>query len=228
VELQPMTEPTSRRCYVFDAYGTLFDVHSASRRFAAEVGPGAARFSEIWRAKQLEYTWIYSRLERAHSFAEVTGRGLDFAAAVTGGIDPELRARLLASYRELSAYPEVWRVLTALYERSARLAILSNGDPDMLADIIDHAGLDGFFEHVLSVEAAGLFKPAPAVYALATKALEVKPADITFISANRWDIAGAKSFGFRTVWVNRAELPDEYPELAPDVVLADLSALAMA
>ena len=223
-----MTGQASNRCYVFDAYGTLFDVHSAARRFAAEIGENASHFSEIWRTKQLEYTWIYSRLERGQKFADVTARGLDFAAGVTGGIDPDLRARLLASYRQLAAFPEVWRVLSALYERSSRLAILSNGDADMLADVIDYAGLDGFFEHVLSVEAAGLFKPAPAVYDLAAKALGVEPSAITFISANRWDIAGAKAFGFKTVWVNRARLPDEYAELAPDVVLPDLSTLAMA
>lgn len=224
-----MTEPSSRRCYVFDAYGTLFDVHSAARRFAGEIGPQAARLSEVWRNKQLEYTWIYSRLERSHTFADVTAAGLDYAMHVTGVADQDgLRERLLASYLKLAAYPEVWRVLTALYERSARLAILSNGDPGMLAEVIDYAGLDGFFEQTLSVEATGLFKPAPKVYKLATDALGVTPDAITFISANRWDIAGAKAFGFKTVWVNRGGLPGEYADLAADVTLPDLATLAMA
>lgn len=223
-----MAETSKQRCYVFDAYGTLFDVHSAARKLAPEIGPEAARLSEIWRAKQLEYTWIYSRLERTHSFAEVTAAGLDYAASVIGGITPDLRKKLLASYLSLDAYPEVWRVLTALYERSARLAILSNGDPDMLNEVIDYAGLDGFFEKVLSVEAARVFKPAPAVYKLATDALNVTPDAITFISANRWDAAGGKAFGFKSVWVNRSGAPNEYKDLAPNLILPDLTALAAA
>jgi 2-haloacid dehalogenase len=223
-----LADDVASRCYVFDAYGTLFDVHSAVDRHAREIGADARRLSEVWRAKQLEYTWIYARLERKHTFAEVTERGLDYAIAYAcrDPVSPEMRQRLLASYRSLALYPEVWRALASLKVRGARLAILSNGDPGMLTDVVEHGGLEDLFEAVLSVEAAGLFKPAPAVYALATRALGVMPREVTFLSANRWDIAGAKAFGFRSVWVNRGRLPNEYPELAPDVILPDLSSLA--
>ena len=221
-----MTDAPDRRCYVFDAYGTLFDVHSAVRRFEREIGPAASRLSEVWRAKQLEYTWIYSRLGRHRPFADVTAKGLDYAIATTVEVGPDLRSRLLKSYLSLDPYPEVWRALFALKARSARLAILSNGDPDMLSAVVDYGGFEDIFEAVLSVEAAGVFKPAPAVYALASSALGVAPADITFLSANRWDVAGAKDFGFRSVWVNRNRLPDEYPDLAANLVIEDLSTLA--
>ena len=202
--------------YVFDAYGTLFDVHAAVARHAGEIGPQAARLSELWRAKQLEYTWVRSLTGAPwRDFRALTAEALDYAGDVTGGIAPELRAKLLAAYDELDAYPDAKPALQALKAQGARLAILSNGSADMLAGAVRAAGLDGLFDAVLSVDARQVFKTAPVIYALATERFGAAPAGISFQSSNRWDIAGAARFGFRTVWVNRGGLPDEYPDLPP-------------
>jgi 2-haloacid dehalogenase len=211
--------------YVFDAYGTLFDVHSAAARFSDEIGPKAGRLSEIWRLKQLEYTWIRAAAGLDGSFRAMTEQGLDYAIAATGGVAPGLRQKLLSAYDTLAAFPEVPDMLARLKAGGALTAILSNGDPDMLASAVSSAGLDGRFDAVLSVAEAGVFKPAMRVYALVTDRFRCAPEGVSFQSSNRWDIAGAKAFGFRTVWVNRAGAPDEYPDLAPDRVLKDLSTL---
>jgi 2-haloacid dehalogenase len=211
--------------YVFDAYGTLFDVHSAAARHRDAIGRDWERLSSLWRTKQLEYTWVHAGIGRHATFAALTEQGLDFAIASVGGVPPGTRARLLDAYRTLDAYPEVKHVLARLQAKGARLAILSNGDPDMLDAAIVSAGLGGVFDAVLSVADAGIFKPAKRVYELATREFAVDPPAISFQSSNRWDIAGGGAFGFRTVWVNRAGAPNEYPELPADVVVEDLTAL---
>ncbi|MGD9785585.1 MAG: haloacid dehalogenase type II [Hyphomicrobiaceae bacterium] len=212
--------------YVFDAYGTLLDVNSAAARLADGIGPQWQQLSDIWRTKQLEYTWVHAASEQPATFWELTERSLDYAlAALRLDIADETRAALLDLYRELDPYPEVGRVLAALKAQGARLAILSNGDPDLLERVIDSAGLDGVFDYVLSVAEARTFKPVPAVYRLAVEAFDAPPGDITFLSSNRWDIAGACAFGFRTVWINRAGRPDEYPGLPPERIVATLDGL---
>ena len=213
------------RYYVFDAFGTLFDVHSAVREHGAALGPVSSRLSDIWRAKQLEYTWINAGLNRHIPFREATRQGLLYALAVCE-LDPAIAPRLLAAYQRLQAYGEVPGVLHRLKADGAKLAILSNGDTDMLDDIVNNAGLTGVFDAVISAGVAGTFKPVPKVYALATEAFGVAAADITFLSSNRWDIAGAKAFGFKCIWVNRSGAPDEYPDLSADAVVANLSPLA--
>lgn len=218
--------PRPPRAVVFDAYGTLFDVHSAVARHADAIGPEAARLSEIWRGKQLEYSWVLSLAGRYEPFWTLTGRALDHALARCPGIDPALRTALLDAYRALDAYPEVPGVLAVLRAAGLRTGILSNGDPAMLAAAVSSAGLAGALDHVLSVEAAGVFKTDPRAYALVEPALGVPPADTAFVSSNRWDVAGAAAFGFMPVWVNRAGLPDEYPGLDPVAVVGDLRALA--
>ena len=155
--------------YVFDAYGTLFDVHSAAARHRDAIGPDWERLSSLWRQKQLEYTWVHAGMGRHATFAALTEQSLDFAIASMGGVAPGTRARLLEAYRSLEAYPEVKGALAQLKTRGARLAILSNGDPDMLEAAIHSAGLDGAFDAVLSVASAGVFKPAMRVYELATR-----------------------------------------------------------
>jgi 2-haloacid dehalogenase len=217
-----MTSPI----FVFDAYGTLFDVHSAVGRYKDEVGPKSDLLSAIWRAKQLEYTWIHARIERPATFALLTEQSLDYAIAAIGGIQPGLKEELLTAYRSLKPYEEVPDVLDDLKGVGARLAILSNGDPEMLDAAVHASGLDTVFDAVLSVQDAGVFKPAMAVYALATRFFDCKPAAISFQSSNRWDIAGANAFGFRTVWVNRTGVPDEYPDMPADKVIEDLTDLA--
>ena len=212
--------------YVFDAYGTLFDVHSAVSRYRDEVGPKSELLSAIWRAKQLEYTWIHARVERHATFAACTERSLDYAIAAIGGVQKGLRAELLSAYRALRPYPEVPDVLDDLKGAGARLAILSNGDPEMLDAIVHTAGFEGVFDAVLSASQVGVFKPAMACYKLASDFFGAAPEAISFQSSNRWDIAGAHVYGFKTVWINRAGAPDEYPEFPAGRVISDLTALA--
>lgn len=219
------TQSMPAEAYIFDAYGTLFDVHSAAARHSAEIGERWQVLSDIWRTKQLEYTWVRSLAGQRATFWQVTQEALDFAIAASGGLDAALRDKLLSAYRELDAYPEVPGVLGALRAQGAKVAILSNGDPAMLADAVRSAGVGDLFDAVLSVEPAGIFKPAPRVYELATSRFGLPPRNMSFLSSNRWDIAGAKAYGFCTVWINRGGRPDEYPDLAADTVLDDLRGL---
>jgi 2-haloacid dehalogenase len=215
-----------RNVFVFDAYGTLFNVHAAAERHRDAIGPKWQQLSQTWRTKHIEYTWVHSLSQRPATFWDLAQRSLDFAIASVGDAVPaEVRDRLLAAYRTMDAYPEVAEVLATLEGRGARLAILSNGDPDMLDDAVRAAKLENLFDAVLSVTAAGIFKPAPAVYRLATERFGCAPGDISFQSSNRWDIAGAKAFGFHCVWINRTGAPDEYPGLRPDRVVRDLRGL---
>jgi 2-haloacid dehalogenase len=212
--------------FVFDAYGTLFDVHAAAERHSRAIGPKWQQLSQTWRTKHLEYTWVHSLSQRPARFWDLAQKSLDYAIASVGdAVSADVRAKLLAAYRTMDAYPEVAEVLAVLKRRGARLAILSNGDPDMLDDALRAAKLGDLFDAVLSVAAAGIFKPAPPVYRLATERFGCAPRDISFQSSNRWDIAGAKAFGFNCVWVNRTAAPNEYPGLAPDRIVHDLRGL---
>jgi 2-haloacid dehalogenase len=211
--------------FVFDAYGTLFDVHSAAARQKDVIGPNWERLSQTWRTKHLEYSWIHAQTGQPCTFWTLTARSLDYAIATIGGVPSGVRAHLLDAYRTLSAFPEVPDVLAELKARGAKLAILSNGDPDMLADAVTAARLEGVFDAVLSVQQAGVFKPAMRVYQLSTAHFGCEPADVSFQSSNRWDAAAAHVFGHRTVWVNRSGAPDEYPDMQADRVVRDLRAL---
>jgi 2-haloacid dehalogenase len=221
-----MSDPSAATHYVFDAYGTLFDVQAAALRHKEAIGPAWQELSQVWRAKHLEYSWVHALSRRPVTFWDLAQRSLDHALASVGvSIAEGVRQDLLAAYRTMEAYPEVAGVLAALKSRGARVAILSNGDPDMLEDAVRAANLAQSVEAVLSVRAAGIFKPAPEVYRLATDRFGCRPPDISFQSSNRWDIAGAKAFGFRCVWINRTGAADEYPDLRPDHVLGDLTGL---
>lgn len=212
--------------YVFDAYGTLFDVHAAAERHKDAIGPRWQQLSQTWRAKHIEYSWHTSLVGKPAMFWSLAERSLDYAiASVGGGVSSEMRDKLLAAYRTMDAYPEVREVLSDLKARGDNLAILSNGDPDMLGDAVRAAQLDGLFDAVLSVATAGIFKPSMQVYQLVIDRFGGTAADVSFQSSNRWDIAGAKAFGFRCVWLNRTGALDEYPALRPDRVLSDLRAL---
>jgi 2-haloacid dehalogenase len=223
----PLPSPilADARAFVFDAYGTLFDVHAAVGRHAAAVGPEAARLSEIWRAKQLEYSWVLSLAGRYEPFWTLTERALDYAFARCPTVDRGVRAALLDAYHTLDAYPDVAGVLARLRQEGFRTGILSNGSPDMLDSAVASAGLTGLLDEVLSVDAVGVFKTSPRTYALVASAFKVEPDEVVFVSSNRWDAAGATAFGFRSVWVNRAGLPDEYDGFAPAAVVRDLSEL---
>ena len=214
-----------RSAVVFDAYGTLFDVHAAVQRHADAVGPEAGRLSELWRAKQLEYSWTLSLMGRYVPFWQLTERALDFALASHPDVDPRLRAPLLDAYRDLDAYPEVPGVLARLRAQGLATALLSNGDAAMLGRSVDAARLRPHLDAVLSVDPAQVFKTHPRAYTLVGDALGVSPEAVLFCSSNRWDIAGATAFGFACAWINRGAKPDEYADLAPVAVLADLEGL---
>lgn len=211
--------------YVFDAYGTLFDVHAAVRRHASEIGADGQLLSDIWRAKQLEYSWVRTLMGSYRDFWQLTEEALDQAFARVPSVDRAIRPKLLDAYRTLDCYPEVPAVLKALKASGARIAILSNGSPDMLAAAVRSSALDTVIDDVISVDLIRRFKTDPAVYDLVTTQWRVYPNAISFQSSNRWDIAGAKKFGFQTNWINRAGMPDEYDDLQPDRVLPSLSGL---
>lgn len=220
-----MSSGTPYAAYVFDAYGTLFDVHAAVRRHASDVGPNGQRLSEIWRQKQLEYSWIRALMGEYQDFWQLTEQALDYALAVVPDVQSAHRDRLLETYWKLDCYDEVPAVLKSLKDRGAKLAILSNGSPAMLESAVKNAALDTILDDIFSVDELRTFKTAPEVYELVTTAYRLYPETVSFQSSNRWDIAGAGSFGFRTVWINRGSGPDEYKDLSPDMVLPNLQRL---
>ena len=216
---------TAHSVYAFDAYGTLFDVHAAVARHRADIGPQAGRMSEIWRAKQLEYTWVRTHMGAYRDFRALTAEALDFAAGQCGGVTPALRASLLAAYERLDAYDDVKPALSALKAAGVKTAILSNGTPAMLESAMEAAGITGLIDACLSVDVLRVFKAVPQVYELVTRRFGCAPGDVSFQSSNRWDIAAAVHFGFHGVWINRTGQGDEYADLAPSRVLPGLSGL---
>jgi 2-haloacid dehalogenase len=210
---------------VFDAYGTLFDVHSAVRRHAAECGADADAISALWRQKQLEYTWTRSLMRRHADFWTVTGEGLDHALRVYGREDAGLRRALMEAYLTLDAYPEVPETLRRLKGAGVKTAILSNGTPEMLAAAVRSAGIGALLDGVYSIESAGIYKPDPRVYALALDRLGVRPDQVWFQSSNVWDAAGAGVFGFNVVWCNRGRAPLEYGWAIKPIEVESLAAL---
>ncbi len=215
----------ARQTFVFDAYGTLFDVHAAIALHRAAAGPDADRFSELWRQKQLEYTWTLTLAGHYLDFWILTERALDFAFARIPSVDRALKPKLLDAYFELGAFPDASAVLKKLKGAGHATAILSNGSPKMLAAAVKAAGLDSALDAVLSVDAIRMYKPRREVYALVTDRFSVAPAEVVFVSSNRWDVMGAAAFGFKAYWVNRANNPDEYPEHAPVAAIAALNSL---
>ena len=214
--------------YVFDAYGTLFDVHAAVRRHAGAVGPDGQLLSEIWRAKQLEYSWVRTLAGAYADFWQLTEQSLDYALQRVPSADPGLRDKLLEAYWHLDCYPEVPAVLKALKADGSRLAILSNGSPAMLEAAVKSAALDLVLDDIFSVDMVQRFKPDPAVYDLVTTGWRLYPGSVSFQSSNRWDVAGATKFGFRTVWINRSGQPDEYRDYPPGAILPSLEGLLSA
>ena len=211
---------------VFDAYGTIFDVHSVTR-LAESLFPGkGAALSAAWRAKQLEYTWLRSLMGRYEDFSRVTVSALDWAIESLGlEADDAARRALVDEYRRLATFPEVPAALDKL-ARARPLAILSNGHPEMLDAVVDHNELRSKFRGgVLSVHPAKVFKPHASVYRIAEEELGVSRAMMGFVSSNGWDAAGAKSFGFRAYWVNRSGAPVERLGVRPDEIVKDLGEL---
>lgn len=197
------------RHFVFDAYGTLFDFASAARRCTDRLGDKADALTQLWRTKQVEYTWLRSLMGRHADFWQVTGEALDNAMASLDLADPALRERLMGLYLELEPFADARDLLEALRADGRQTAILSNGAPHMLRPLVEAAGFTALFDHVLSVESTGIFKPHPSTYRLATTRFGCEARDIAFVSANSWDSCGAASFGFRGIWINRTGGPKE-------------------
>lgn len=210
---------------VFDAYGTLFDVNSAARSLQDELGPRWQPLAELWRTKQLQYTWLRGLGGHHADFWTVTSDALSFAFETLKIEDPELHHRLMTLYLSLSVYPDVIDAFKRLKAGGKRLAILSNGTPQMLASAATNSSIADLLDAVLSVEEVGVFKPHPSVYGLASERLKLAPEQICFVSSNGWDANAAKAFGFHAVWCNRFnQVPERVPEI-PDGQIATLTAL---
>lgn len=211
------------RACVFDAYGTLFDVHSAITQYRSQLGEHADLVSQLWRTKQLEYTWLRSLMGTHADFWHVTQDALDFAFAAHGITSSDLRSALMEAYLRLDCYPEVPETLRQLRQQGYRTAILSNGSPSMLHAAVQHAGIQDLIDVVLSVETVGIYKPAPQVYHLAMERMSMTAAQISFQSANAWDVVGASNVGMRVIWINRFR---QHMERLGCVPGAELPALA--
>lgn len=213
------------RACVFDAYGTLFDFNSATGRCREALGDKADALSELWRAKQLQYTWLRALMGRHAPFHQVTADALDYALAALDISGDGLRAKLLDLYMNIDAFAEVPDMLAALQSAGLKTAILSNGSREMLDAAIDHTGIGGLLDAVISVDEVGVFKPHFSVYQLAVDRMGVDAAEISFQSSNAWDAVAAATFGMRVVWVNRYGQPPERLTATPDIEVETLAAL---
>jgi 2-haloacid dehalogenase len=215
---------------VFDAYGTLLDVHGAMHRHAARLPADWEQVSAAWRAKQLEYTWVRSLTGPAHhcSFREITREALAFVCRLHGIADAGLEADLMEAYRVLPAYPEAAATLARLRESGIGTVILSNGDRTMLEEGVAAAGIASLLDNLLSVETVGVFKPDPRVYRSAEERLGQPASAMAFVSANAWDAQAAAAYGFRVLWVNRTGRPDEYGLAGKALQIGDLAAIPAA
>lgn len=210
---------------VFDAYGTLFDYASAAAKCKDQLGDKLVPFTAMWRDKQLQYTWLRAAQYRHADFWQVTGEALDFTMESMEISDRRLRERLMNLFLTLEPFPEVESVLTALKEKEIKLAILSNGTPNMLSAAVENANLEAYFDAVISVEEAGVFKPHPKVYQLAVDRLGLAPNEISFQSSNAWDAYAASAFGMRVIWCNRYGQRTERLPGKPDHEVTTLDAL---
>ncbi len=217
---------TSRiRAITFDAYGTLFDVHSVIATCSRKFPGQGAELSKLWRAKQLEYTWLRSLMGQYEDFWRVTESALAFACNSLGLACPaETRRELMESYLHLDSFPDAKAALAKLAQY--KLAILSNGSPKMLDAVVESTGLKGIFAEVISADEVKIYKSSPRVYGLVSKHLGLPKSAIAFVSSNFWDIAGAKSYGFFTCWVNRCNLAEDELGVKPDVTVKTLDRLS--
>ena len=190
------------KAVVFDAYGTLFDVNSAAEKCKDKIGEKWELFANFWRTTQLEYTWLRSLMKRHKNFWDVTEDSLEKSMKVFN-IDKNMKNELLSLYKILSPYPEVRGVLEDLKKKNFKLAILSNGTPDLLNELVENNKLNNLFDDLFSIEEVKIYKPDPSVYELPVKKYKIKSGEITFLSANTWDVSGGGNFGYNSIWVNR-------------------------
>ena len=190
------------KAVVFDAYGTLFDVNSAAEKCKDKIGAKWETFANFWRTTQLEYTWLRSLMKRHKNFWDITEDSLDKSMKVFN-INKNMKNELLSLYKILSPYPEVKGVLEDLKKKNFKLAILSNGTPDLLNELVESNKLNNLFDDLFSIEDVKIYKPDPTVYELPIKKYRIKSDEITFLSANTWDVSGGGNFGYNSIWVNR-------------------------
>ena len=190
------------KAIVFDAYGTLFDVNSAAEMCKDKIGDKWEGFANYWRTTQLEYTWLRSLMKRHKDFWQVTEESLDKSMKVFK-INSSMKNELLNLYKVLSPYPEVKEVLKSLKVKKYKLAILSNGTPSLLNELVKSNNLDGIFNDLFSIEEVGVYKPDSKVYDMPIKKYQVKNEEIAFLSANTWDVSGGGNYGYNAIWVNR-------------------------
>ena len=212
------------KALVFDAYGTLFDVNSAANKCKEKIGEDWEKFANFWRTTQLEYTWLRSLMGRHRDFWKITEDSLEKSLQVFG-VDKNMKNELLNLYKVLSPYPEVKNVLETLKDQNFKLAILSNGTPSLLNELVSSNDLNNLFDDLFSVEEVKVFKPASKVYEIPTKKYNIKASQITFLSANTWDVSGAGNFGYNSVWVNRNKSKFDLLDYQPKNEVSNLTQL---
>ena len=209
---------------VFDAYGTLFDVNSAAEKCKDKIGDKWEGFANFWRTTQLEYTWLRSLMKRHKDFWQVTEDSLDKSMKVFG-VDTDMKNELLNLYKILSPYPEVKKVLENLKKNNFKLAILSNGTPALLEELVKSNNLKDLFDDLFSIEAVKIYKPHSKVYDLPLQKYKIKPKEVTFLSANTWDVSGAGNYGYNSVWVNRNNAVFDNLDFKPKNEVSNLTQL---
>ncbi len=209
---------------VFDAYGTLFDVNSAAEKCKDKIGSKWEAFAKFWRTTQLEYTWLRSLMDRHKNFWEVTEDSLDKSMRVFN-INKSMKNELLNLYKILSPYPEVREVLKDLKKKNFKLAILSNGTPDLLDELVESNKLNNLFDDLFSIEEVKIYKPDSRVYEIPLKKYNVKASEITFLSANTWDVSGGGNFGYNSIWVNRNNSVFDILDFQPKNEISNLTQL---
>ncbi len=212
------------KAVVFDAYGTLFDVNSAAEKCKDKIGTKWEAFANFWRTTQLEYTWLRSLMKRHKNFWDITEDSLDKSMKVFN-INKNMKKELLSLYKILSPYPEVRGVLEDLKKKNFKLSILSNGTPDLLNELVENNKLNNLFDDLFSIEEVKIYKPDPSVYELPIKKYRIKSNEITFLSANTWDVSGGGNFGYHSIWVNRHNSVFDILDFQPKNEISNLTQL---
>ena len=212
------------KAIIFDAYGTLFDVNSAAEKCKDKIGDKWEGFANFWRTTQLEYTWLRSLMDRHKNFWQVTEDSLDKSMKVFD-IDPSMRNELLNLYKILSPYREVPGTLKALKEKKFKLAILSNGTPSLLDELVKSNHLDNLFDDIFSIEQVGVYKPSSRVYDMPIKKYNINKSEVAFLSANTWDVSGGGNYGYQSIWVNRNNNIFDNLDFRPKYQITDLNKL---
>ena len=212
------------KAVVFDAYGTLFDVNSAAEKCKDKIGVKWEIFANFWRTTQLEYTWLRSLMKRHKNFWDITEDSLDKSMKVFN-INKNMKNELLSLYKILSPYPEVKEVLEDLKKKNFKLAILSNGTLDLLNELVESNKLNNLFDDLFSIEEVKIYKPDPRVYEIPIKKYKIKSDEITFLSANTWDVSGGGNFGYNSIWVNRHNSVFDILDFQPKNEISNLTQL---